>query len=104
MGKAEQGSILASVVCPRELHQPASLDPKEDLLVLGSASSFYRLRRGGFPAVASLGRSHRMMVKLSVLPWGKATRACSRLDVLYFIVDDMGSVGPERHYSGYAKS
>ena len=43
-----------------------------------------------------------MMVKLSVLPWGKATRACSRLDVLYFIVDDMGSVGPERHYSNYA--
>jgi hypothetical protein len=38
------------------------------------------------PAVASLGRNHRVMVKLGVLPWGKPMRACGSLVVLYFLL------------------
>jgi hypothetical protein len=36
--------------------------------------------------VASLGRSYQAMVKLGVLPWGKATCACGRLVVLYSLL------------------
>jgi hypothetical protein len=44
--------------------------------------------------VASLGRSHQAIVKLGILPWGKATHTCGRLVVLYFfIMEGVCSVG-----------
>jgi hypothetical protein len=33
--------------------------------------------------MVSLGWSHRVKVKLGILPWGKATHARGRLNVLY---------------------
>jgi hypothetical protein len=36
--------------------------------------------------VASLGMSYQAMVKLGVLPWVKATCACGRLVVLYYLL------------------
>jgi hypothetical protein len=36
--------------------------------------------------VASLGRSQQMMVKLGVLPCGKATRAHDRLAITYSLL------------------
>jgi hypothetical protein len=36
--------------------------------------------------VASLGRSHWVMVKLAVLPRGKATRACGGLAISYSLL------------------
>jgi hypothetical protein len=49
--------------------------------MMGSAS-------GGF-----LTKGHQVVVTLGVLPWGKATRACSRLVVSYFYCGRRGQYG-----------
>jgi hypothetical protein len=62
-------------------------------------------RGRGRPAVASPGRGHRAKVKPSVLPGVKPhvlVGPGSPGSLVFLMVDNVSSVGPERHHLGYA--